>query len=83
MAIDVLPLLEQLGRDSLSREKACPLCDGIGSADGVTRRGCPMCRGVGSVRVAGDPLAIRMFSEIIGLTGPKRGRPTWWPERRH
>jgi hypothetical protein len=71
MANHLPAVLDQLGRNAMNREEACPRCDGIGSVtEGETRRECPMCLGVGSVRVPGDPHARRPFAEIVGLIGP-------------
>jgi hypothetical protein len=74
-ALDHLPdILEDIAVDALSPKVTCPRCDGIGH---VTRQNgeapCPQCVGAGKVRVPGDAHARRLFFEIIGLIGPRRG----------
>jgi hypothetical protein len=71
-------VMEGLSLFSMSREEACPRCDGIGSVrEGDTRRECPRCEGVARVRVPGDPHSLRLWFEIMGLVGPKRRRSAW------
>jgi hypothetical protein len=75
--LDHLPdIMEDIAEDSENREEPCPRCDGVGH---VMRESgaapCPVCHGAGKVSVPGDAHARRLFFEIIGLIGPRRGRP--------
>jgi hypothetical protein len=67
-------ILDDIARDSESRDEPCPRCDGIGHVmreDGEAP--CPQCDGAGTVSVPGDAHARRLFFEIMGLIGPRRG----------
>jgi hypothetical protein len=66
-------VMEGLSHFSMSRQDACPRCDGIGSVtDSDTRRECPVCKGVGRIEVPGDSHSLWLWFEIIGLIRPKR-----------
>jgi len=59
--------------NAMSRDVVCPRCDGLKTVrDGeVESRICPVCKGEGSVRVPGDPHAIQLVFEALGLVGRK------------
>jgi hypothetical protein len=67
-------ILDDIAEDSESRDRSCPVCDGIGyvATDSI-RYTCVICDGVVKVRVPGDAHARQLVFEIIGLTGPRRG----------
>jgi hypothetical protein len=67
-------IMRHVAEDSLSRQNACPVCDGAGYLvmDSL-RFQCVSC-GVGRVRVPGDQNARRQLFEILGLIGPRKGR---------
>jgi hypothetical protein len=69
-------ILIDLAEDSESHDGPCPVCDGIGyvAIDSV-RYTCVECGGVGRVRVPGDTHERRQLFEILGLIGPRKGRP--------
>jgi hypothetical protein len=69
-------ILDDIAKDACNHDGPCPRCDGIGHV--MRENGealCPACDGAGKVRVPGDPHARRLLFEIIGLIGPRRGRP--------
>jgi hypothetical protein len=72
--LDHLPdIMEDVAKDSESRDVCCPRCDGIGHV--MRENGeapCPQCDGAGKVSVPGDAHARRLFFEITGLIGPRR-----------
>ena len=68
-------VLADITEDALSHQGPCPRCDGIGHV--MRENGeaaCPVCDGSGEVRVPADANAVRLYLEIIGVIGPRRGR---------
>jgi hypothetical protein len=59
-------IMNEVAEDSLSRQKACPSCDGASYAvDGDEQRSCAMCDGAGSVRIPGDAHARSLLFKIV------------------
>jgi len=60
--------------NAMSRDVVCPRCDGLKSVrDGEAEtRICPMCKGEGQVEVPGDPHAIQLVFEVMGVIGRKQ-----------
>jgi hypothetical protein len=68
-------VMADITQEALSRQGPCPRCDGIGRV--MRENGeapCPECKGVGEVRVPADENARRLYLEVIGVIGPRRGR---------
>src|SRR5262249_10883597 len=59
--------------NAMSRDVVCPRCDGLKRVhDGNNEsRVCVVCNGEGSVRVPGDPHAIQLVFEALGVIGRK------------
>lgn len=67
-------IAEDLARDSLSTEIACPRCDGWGDVtrkvnDEVEKMSCPQCKGMMVIRKNGDPDARKLLLETFGWAG--------------
>jgi len=72
-ATQLQQIMEDVAHNALSRDVVCPRCDGLknvrdGEADSKV---CPVCEGKGEVRVPGDPHAIQLVFEALGLIGRK------------
>jgi hypothetical protein len=67
MSNNLPQVMEDIAIDALSREVACPRCDGIGTLDENGLRTCPACKGAGEVRVPGDEHARRLCLKIAKL----------------
>src|SRR5215510_11418200 len=67
-------IMEDVTNNALSRDVVCPRCDGLTNVrDGEAEsRICPVCKGEGRVRVPGDPHAIQLVFEALGLIGGKQ-----------
>jgi len=59
--------------NAMSRDVVCPRCDGLKTVRDreMESRTCPLCKGEGSVRVPGDPHAIQLVFEALGMVGRK------------
>jgi len=57
----------------MSRDVVCSRCDGLTTVHDAEAesRICPVCKGEGTVRVPGDPHAIQLVFEALGVTGRK------------
>jgi hypothetical protein len=76
MANHLPRILNDIAEDSESRDGPCPVCDGLGYvALDTIRYTCVSCDGVGGVREPGHQNACRQLFEILGLIGPRIGRP--------
>jgi len=73
MATQLPQIMADVTNNALSRDVVCPRCDGlkkVQDGEGESRI-CPVCKGEGQVKVPGDPHAIQLVFESLGLIGRK------------
>src|SRR5262249_3136509 len=66
-------IMQDVTNNALSRDVVCPRCDGLKNVRDAEAesRICPVCKGEGQVRVPGDPHAIELVLEVLGVIGRK------------
>ena len=73
MATNLPQILDDVVHNARNRDVVCPRCDGLKTVrDGADEsRTCPVCDGNGEVQLPGDPHAIQLVFEALGLIGRK------------
>src|SRR5262249_26236903 len=74
MATQLPQIMKDVAHNALNRDLVCPRCDGLKNVRDreAESRICPVCNGEGSVSVPGDPHAIELVFEMVGLIGRKQ-----------